>query len=316
VAIVHNCVRSWDSSNVDIVDFSIGSGGRCKAFLGCTTIQTVSPSSSTTPTTSTVSSSAENATQCALAAASDKPSQQLAAFNGIFLNDFTTSLTSLLFSKGQSYGPIAVRRDLYAPGYQVSEKSNLTQCVTAPTGFQDYGLVVGGNIAYAGTPSVRGDANIVGSGSANIEDSTCKLEPSSSNTFDFTNATTSYRALSQYLARLHPDLKMDTTKVLSSIGTQADPQYHILTLNSCNGPYLGCFGTSFGGDNTNLLSYAPYLISQFGQYDGLATNSSKWPTDATLVINASIFLTCILNGCSMVDTDNSLFRFPSLSFQC
>jgi choice-of-anchor A domain-containing protein len=213
------------------------------------------------------------------------PSQQICAFNGIFLNDFTTSVTSLLYSGGKSYGPIAVFRNLYAPGYQVSEKSGLTTCATTDPGFSDYGLVVQGNIEATGYPSVRGNTYLYGTGSVTLEIPTCKFRNTTSSAFDFATSATKYKATSLYLANLRPDLNLDSNNVLSSIGAQADPSYHVITLNSCNGPLVGCSGSLFGNSGTSNYSSAGGLISQLFNYTGLSSSGIQWPRHVTLVIN-------------------------------
>lgn len=200
------------------------------------------------------------------------------------MNDFTSSLTAFLFGTAGSYGPIAVGNNLYAPGYLIAEKTNLTACTAGSSGFSQYGLVVGDSILANGSPTVTGNVYVNLTGTATLTLSSCSNRKlTSSQQFDFANGQTSYLKASEYLARLPPNLRMNNDFVLSSVGTQADPLYNVITLNTCDGPILGCFGASFTGNLTSLLSTAG-IITNLSGYQG-PTGGTKWPTGATLVIN-------------------------------
>ncbi|KAG2185400.1 hypothetical protein INT44_002191 [Umbelopsis vinacea] len=303
---------NWEVSNVDILDFTTASGGLCKSFLGCvpnenTTSPSVllskSPAASTSnvistssrinsePSSSVTSSTAvtsPSVTQtCDLSKSFDLPSLQLAAFNGIFLNDFTSSITANLFGQAGSYGPIAVGNNLYAPGYLVAEKTNLTACTLNASGFAQYGLAVGGSIINGGTPKVTGNVYVSGTGTATLQLPSCSVRKLiDSQQFDFAAAKASYLQASEHLAKLIPNLRLNSTFALSSLGTQAELQYNVITLNTCNGPILGCFGASFTGNLTGLLSTAG-VITNLSGYKG-TTAGTKWPSGATLVINVPV----------------------------
>lgn len=209
------------------------------------------------------------------------------------MNDFTSSLTAFLFGTSGSYGPIAVGNNLYAPGYLIAEKTNLTACTASSSGFSQYGLVVGGSILANGSPTVTGNVYVNLTGTATLTLSSCSnLKLSNSQQFDFAGAETSYLKRSEYLAKLVPNLRMNNTFAVSSIGTQADPIYNVITLNTCEGPILGCFGASFTGNLTSYLSSAG-IITNLSGYQG-PTAGTKWPTGATLVINVMNLL-CLLH---------------------
>lgn len=234
---------------------------------------------------------------CSLAQSTDKASQQIAAFNGIFLNDFSTSVTSTVLSGGRSYRPIAVFRNLSAPGYQIDDMTQLTSCCASDSGFTDYGLVVRGGISFTG------NAYIYGSGNATVDLPSCKVGKASDSAFEFDSSATSYKAASQYLTALRPDLRIGSSNILASIGLQADPKYHVVTMGSCNGPFFGCLGAPFtttsgiaASDARNQLtdlsaldrlSNAQGLLSGLSPYIGLNSSGLQWPTDATFVINVS-----------------------------
>ncbi|KAG2185401.1 hypothetical protein INT44_002192 [Umbelopsis vinacea] len=330
---------NWQTSNVNILDFSTASGGVCKAFLGCVPNQNasststlsslsasktvssssassspasssvtsksnvISPSSdvnggsSGTVTSSTAVSSPSVIQTCDLSKSIDLPSLQLAAFNGIFLNDFTSSITANLFGQAGSYGPIAVGNNLYAPGYLVAEKTNLTACTLNASGFAQYGLAVGGSIINGGTPKVTGNVYVSGTGTATLQLPSCSVKKLiDSQQFDFAAAKASYLQASEHLAKLIPNLRLNSTFGLSSLGTQADPQYNVITLNTCLGPILGCFGASFNGNLTGLLSTAG-VIADLSGYKG-PTAGTKWPSGATLVINVPVVVgtTLVINS--------------------
>jgi choice-of-anchor A domain-containing protein len=244
--------------------------------------------------------------QCDLIDSPYKAIQQLGSFNGIFLNDFTSSLTAFLFGSAGSYGPIAVGNNLYAPGYLIAQKTNLTTCTAISSGFAQYGLAVGGSILANGSPKVTGNVYVNLTGTATLALPSCSNKKlNDSQQFDFADAKISYPQASAYLSKLLPNLRMNSTFALSSVGTQADPQYNVITLNTCNGPIFGCFGASFTGNLTSLLSSAG-IITNLSGYQGL-TAGTKWPTGSTLVINVngfSLFVTFSDNVdiyCTMYD---------------
>jgi choice-of-anchor A domain-containing protein len=230
---------------------------------------------------------------CNISTAIDLPTLQLSAFNGIFLNDFTSSLTAFLFGSAGSYGPIAVGNNLYAPGYLIAEKTNLTACTASASGFAQYGLAVGGSILANGRPTVTGNVYVNLTGTAALTLSSCSNKKlNDSQQFDFAAAKMSYLKTSEYFAKLLPNLRMNSTFALSSVGTQANALYNVITLNTCDGPILGCFGASFTGNLTSLLS-STGIITNLSGYQG-PTAGTKWPTGSTLVINVMDFF-CLLH---------------------
>lgn len=243
---------------------------------------------------------------CSLSKATDLPSLQLAAFNGIFLKNFYTS-EALIVTDGKSYGPIAILGDMYAPNYHFAEQRPLSQCSAMPVGFEDYGLVLQGNSLSTVKPFIRGNAYLSGSGSVIIVGRACAVKPGSQSIFD-DNAVDAYKSGSYYLATLRPDLKLENLNVLKSVGPQANLSYHVITLNSCGGVAVGCVDVPFDVNaginaginvgihlpnlaaNISLLSDARGLLSLDFPYVGLSDSGIQWPKDATLVINVSIFL--------------------------
>lgn len=221
------------------------------------------------------------------------------------MNDFITTTELTIATGGKSYGPIAVLGNAIAPNYHFSEQSNLTVCSAGHVGFEDYGLVLQGNSTSTIKPFVRGNAYLSGSGSVTIEGTTCATEPGSKSIFD-ANAVHAYESGSHYLARLQPDLKLVNLNTLESVGPQANPAYHVITLNSCGGVIAGCvdvpFDVSVGAvinagihlpnlaANISLLSDARGLLSIDFNFEGLSVSGIQWPKDATLVINVSIIL--------------------------
>ncbi|KAI9280144.1 hypothetical protein BC943DRAFT_340283 [Umbelopsis sp. AD052] len=305
---------NWQTSNVNILDFSTASGGICKSYLGCVPNQNATTTSmlsslsvsktvsSSSVTASTTASSPSVTQACDLSKSIDLPSLQLSAFNGIFLNDFTSSITANLFGTSGSYGPIAVGNNLYAPGYLIAEKTNLTSCTPNASGFSQYGLAVGGSIINGGTPKVTGNVYVAGTGTATLQLPSCSVRKLiDSQQFDFAAAKISYLQASEHLAKLVPNLRLDISFSLSSLGTQADPQYNVITLNTCNGPILGCFGASFTGNLTGLLSTAG-VITNLSGYKG-PTAGTKWPSGATLVINFSFKVPVLLGATLVIDSD-------------
>jgi hypothetical protein len=259
------------------------SNGQCKSFTGC--IPTVPPISTL---------------NCSLLSATDLPRQQLAAFNGIFFKDFITTTSKTLAAGGKSYGPIAVLRNVNAPGYHFSEQSNLTACVASDLGFEDYGLIVQGNITSTLNPTVRGNAYLYGDGQVTPEGTSCTSKNGAQSTFD-TNVTNPYQYISYYLSTLKPNLRIQTYNILSSIGPQSDPAYNVITLDTCRGVGGGCPDVPFNTEvtsnvyahpqalaaNISLLSDGRGLISQYYGYTGLSSSGIGWPTGATLVINVN-----------------------------
>ena len=242
---------------------------------------------------------------CNLSKATDLPSLQLAAFNGIILKDFITTILDTVATGGKSYGRIAILGNAIAPNYHFSEQSNLTACSAGDIGFEDYGLVLQGDSTSIVKPFVRGNAYLSGSGSVTIEGTNCAIEPGSKSIFD-ANAVYAYESGSYYLATLRPDLKLVNLNTLESVGPQANPAYHVITLNSCDGVIVGCVDVPFDVNvgafidagihlpnlaaNISLLSDARGLLSIDFNYEGLSSSGIQWPKDATLVINVSIFL--------------------------
>jgi choice-of-anchor A domain-containing protein len=170
----------------------------------------------------------------------------------------------------------------------------LTACTASASGFAQYGLAVGGSILANGSPTVTGNVyiNLTGA-AANLALPSCSNKKlNDSQQFDFAAAGTSYLKTSEYLAKLLPNLRMNSTFALSSVGTQADALYNVITLNTCDGPILGCFGASFTGNLTSLLSSAG-IITNLSGYQG-PTAGTKWPTGSTLVINV-MYLSCLLH---------------------
>ncbi|GAB5589778.1 hypothetical protein Unana1_04678 [Umbelopsis nana] len=182
--------------------------------------------------------------------------------------------------------------------------TQLTSCCASDSGFTDYGLVVRGGIAFTGNAKVKGNAYIYGFGNATVDLPSCKVGQASDSAFEFDSSATSYKAASQYLTTLRPHLRISSSNVLASIGLQADPKYHVVTLSSCNGPFVGCPGAPFtttsaiaASDARNLLtdlsaldrlSNAQGLLSGLSFYIGLNSSGLQWPTDATFVINVPI----------------------------
>lgn len=112
---------------------------------------------------------------------------------------------------------------------------------------------------------------------------TCTSTKASNSQYDFTSADYSYTQASLYLANLRPNLKLNDNFTLQSIGSQQDPLYNVLTLNSCRGVLLPYPNTPTG-DSTTVFS-AVGIATGPSSYKGVSSAGLTWPTGAALVIN-------------------------------
>ncbi|KAI8138172.1 hypothetical protein BJV82DRAFT_301799 [Fennellomyces sp. T-0311] len=93
------------------------------------------------------------------------------------------------------------------------------------------------------------------------------------------------RGASKYLARLSPDMKLDSQSNINTIGTQAHPAYRVLTLNTCDPP---------AADDTTCSSFTSQQLSDpagilYGK-DGWSgpKNTTIYEDAQTIVINIPV----------------------------